>query len=586
MCACGGSSAGSTGSSGGSGSQTDTAGVNKAAGSNDADAADPSDAGQEAGTIIIGSKDFTENEIVAEIYALALEDAGFTVERRMNIASSVIHTSLVSGEVELYPEYTGTGLLSILQMDLITDPKKVYETVKNAYEEQFGITWLDYAPANDGQGIFVSRRVSDEYGIRTISDLQANASEIRFASQGEFDEREDGIPGLEKVYGPFAWKSSRVYDNGLKYQVVENDEADAAPAYTTEGRLVETDKFVLLEDDKQVWPPYNIAPVVRGFGINHSEIFTRNGLSPGVSFPRILGIECVGEIAETTDPLRLPAGQKVISIMGEMGRAFDGGYAEYALLPNEQICPVETDLDWKTLAALPETYYTAYGSLLNLRIGDIKTDSETDCKTNVKTGSQTDRKTEIKTDSKTHSKTSETGIRTPRILVRGATSGVGVAFLRLLKGRWSELHVSGSTRSMKKEAQLREAGFDEVILDADGVLQTDRQFDRVLELIGPATLRDTFSHVVEGGIVCSTGQLGGQWTLNDFDPIFELPANGYLTSFYSGNVDPVRLQSLLDYVRTYGIDPAPERVFSLPQVPEAHAYLESAHSFGKVIVVI
>ena len=325
---------------------------------------------------------------------------------------------------------------------------------------------------------------------------------------------------------------------------------------------------------------------VRGFGINHSEIFTRNGLSPGVSFPRILGIECVGEIAETTDPLRLPAGQKVISIMGEMGRAFDGGYAEYALLPNEQICPVETDLDWKTLAALPETYYTAYGSLLNLRIGDIKTDSETDCKTNVKTGSETDRKTEIKTDSKTHSKTSETGIRTPRILVRGATSGVGVAFLRLLKGRWPELHVSGSTRSMKKEAQLREAGFDEVILDADGILQTDRQFDRVLELIGPATLRDTFSHVVEGGIVCSTGQLGGQWTLNDFDPIFELPANGYLTSFYSGNVDPVRLQSLLDYVRTYGIDPAPERVFSLPQVPEAHAYLESAHSFGKVIVVI
>ncbi len=236
--------------------------------------------------------------------------------------------------------------------------------------------------------------------------------------------------------------------------------------------------------------------------------------------------------------------------------------------------------------------------MLNLRIGDIKTDSETDCKTNVKTGSQTDRKMDIKTDikidiktdsetgSKTRSKTGETGSRTPRILVRGATSGVGVAFLRLLKGWRSELHVSGSTRSMKKEAQLREAGFDEVILDADGVLQTDRQFDRVLELIGPATLRDTFSHVVEGGIVCSTGQLGGQWTLNDFDPIFDLPANGYLTSFYSGNVDPARLQSLLDYVRTYGIDPAPERVFSLPQVPEAHAYLESAHSFGKVIVVI
>ena len=267
LCACGGSGAGSAGNSADSQASVSDKGSSAAAGTeagdDTADQETSADGTQEAGTIIIGSKDFTENEIVAEIYALALEDAGFTVERRMNIASSVIHTSLVNKEVELYPEYTGTGLLSILQMDLITDPDQVYETVKAAYEKEFGVTWLDYAPANDGQGIFVSRKVSDEYGITTISDLQAHAADIRFASQGEFDEREDGIPGLEKVYGPFAWKSSKVYDNGLKYQVVENDEADAAPAYTTEGRLVETDKFVLLEDDKQVWPPYNIAPVVR-----------------------------------------------------------------------------------------------------------------------------------------------------------------------------------------------------------------------------------------------------------------------------------------------------------------------------------
>ena len=268
LCACGGSGTGSAGNTSDSQAQAPAGnGSSAAAGSaagDDAEVPEASaDSAQEAGRIIIGSKDFTENEIVAEIYALALEDAGFTVERRMNIASSVIHTSLVNKEVELYPEYTGTGLLSILQMDLLTDPDEVYETVKAAYEDQFGVTWLEYAPANDGQGIFVSRKVSDEYGITKISDLQAHAADIRFASQGEFDEREDGIPGLEKVYGPFAWKSSKVYDNGLKYQVVENDEADAAPAYTTEGRLVETDKFVLLEDDKQVWPPYNIAPVVR-----------------------------------------------------------------------------------------------------------------------------------------------------------------------------------------------------------------------------------------------------------------------------------------------------------------------------------
>ncbi len=214
-------------------------------------------------TIRVGSKDFTENEIVGELYALALEDAGYEVERIFDIAGSVIHTSIINDEIDLYPEYTGTGLITILQLDPITDPQEVYDTVKEAYEEQFSLTWLDYAQANDGQGLFVSRAASDEYDIHTISDLQANAQNLRFASQGEFDEREDGLPGLEKVYGPFEFKSSKIYDNGLKYSVVENDEADVAPAYTTEGRLAETDKFVLLEDDKQAWPPYNLAPVVR-----------------------------------------------------------------------------------------------------------------------------------------------------------------------------------------------------------------------------------------------------------------------------------------------------------------------------------
>ena len=117
----------------------------------------------------------------------------------------------------------------------------------------------------------------------------------------------------------------------------------------------------------EVKPGWSLVRII-GRGVNHSEIFTRDGQSPSVTFPRILGIECVGMIAESTDPARLPVGEKVISIMGEMGRAFDGGYAEYALLPNNQIYPVTTDLPWEILAALPETYYTAYGSMKNLRI--------------------------------------------------------------------------------------------------------------------------------------------------------------------------------------------------------------------------
>ena len=166
--------------------------------------------------IRVGSKDFTESLVVSEIYALALQDAGYKVERKQDIAGSVVHTSLINNEIDLYPEYTGTGLLSILQMDMITDPEEVYRTVKDEYEKRFQVTWLDYSKANDGQGLVIRTDVAEQLGIRTISDLQKHAKELRFASQGEFDAREDGLPALEQKYGAFDWKSSRVYDGGLK----------------------------------------------------------------------------------------------------------------------------------------------------------------------------------------------------------------------------------------------------------------------------------------------------------------------------------------------------------------------------------
>ncbi len=305
------------------------------------------------------------------------------------------------------------------------------------------------------------------------------------------------------------------------------------------------EKLIYKEVPKpEIKPGWSLVKVM-GTGINHSEIFTRKGLSPSVRFPRILGIECVGVIEKTSDPINLPVGSKVISIMGEMGRDFDGGYAEYVLLPNSQIHTVSTDLPWSTLAAIPETYYTAFGSMKNLRIS-----------------------------------------ADDRILVRGGSSGVGVAFLRLVKAKYPEAFVAGSTRNMAKETIMAKEGFDEIIAEHDGMLQTEEQFDKVLELIGPATLKDTFLHVSECGIVCSTGQLGGEWYLNDFDPITELPANGYLTSFYSDNVDGGKLQEMLDHITKYDVDAAPEKIFSLKDVPEAHEYLESSRSFGKVVVLI
>lgn len=213
--------------------------------------------------IRVGSKDFTENIVVSEIYALALEDAGYTVERVQNISGSLVHSSIVNDEIDLYPEYTGTGLLSVLKMDMVSDADEVYEIVKREYEEQFQITWLNPALANDSNGLVIRTKVADDLGIHTISDLQAKADQIRVASQGEFELREDGIPGLTKVYGPFNFASITLYDNGLKYQILENGEADVAPAYTTEGQLVNKELFTLLTDDKNFWPPYRLTPIVR-----------------------------------------------------------------------------------------------------------------------------------------------------------------------------------------------------------------------------------------------------------------------------------------------------------------------------------
>jgi osmoprotectant transport system substrate-binding protein len=210
----------------------------------------------------VGSKNFTESLILGNLYADALEDQGIPVERKLNLAGTVVHTSIVNDEIDLYPEYTGTGLLSVLKLPLETDAQKVYDTVKQDYEEQWNIIWLDYAPANDSQGLAITKKASVAYGITTISQLQQNADKLRFATQGEFDQREDGLPGLEKVYGAFKWKSSKTYDVSLLATVLLNDEADVAPLYTTAGDLA-SPKLIALEDDKHVWPPYNVAPVIR-----------------------------------------------------------------------------------------------------------------------------------------------------------------------------------------------------------------------------------------------------------------------------------------------------------------------------------
>lgn len=282
---------------------------------------------------------------------------------------------------------------------------------------------------------------------------------------------------------------------------------------------------------------------VKGRGVNHSEVFTREGKSPSVKFPRILGIEAVGLVVDTTDSQRLPVGQVVMTFMGEMGRAYDGSYAEYVLVPNDQLMPVTTSLSWENLAAVPETYYTAYGALLGL---------------NLAAGQ--------------------------RLLIRGGTSGVGVAAVKLAHAM-ADVTVIATTRNLASEQQLKLAGYDDVIQEQDGRLLTDKKFDRILDLIGPATVPDSLQHMNLGGIVSSTGQLGGQWTLDDFDPIMAIPNGVYLTSFYSGDVDKQRVQELLQLITTRQIDVRPVKTYPLSEMRAAHEFLASQQGFGKVVVL-
>ncbi|GGL58510.1 ABC transporter substrate-binding protein [Sporolactobacillus putidus] len=217
-----------------------------------------------AKTITIGSKNFTESLILGEMYADALENAGYKVNRKLNLGGTLVaHEALVKGDIDMYPEYTGTGLLDILKHSKVTDAGQVYQDVSQAYKKKWNLIWLQPTQANDSQGLAVSKNVSDKYNIHTFSDLAKAASNINFAATPEFNDRPDGLKGLQQAYGGFQFKTDKLYDYGLKYNVLLNGKADATVAFTTDGQL--TDKnLVLLTDDKHFYPPYYVCPVIRG----------------------------------------------------------------------------------------------------------------------------------------------------------------------------------------------------------------------------------------------------------------------------------------------------------------------------------
>jgi NADPH2:quinone reductase len=288
---------------------------------------------------------------------------------------------------------------------------------------------------------------------------------------------------------------------------------------------------------------------VMAFGLNRSELHTRLGLAEGVTFPRVLGIEAVG-IVDAAPDSDLEPGQQVVAMMGGMGRTFDGGYAEYTVVPRSQVIAFRSDLPWRVIGAVPETLQTAYGSLttgLDLQRGQS-------------------------------------------LLVRGGTSSVGLAAVSVAKELGAT--VIATTRQPDRVVALTAHGVDQVVLDTGCVADEVRRIvpdgvHAALELVGTPTLPDTLRSTRVHGTVCFTGMLSNQWMVPDFYPIEYLPRGVRLTAYGGGSADlPGHvLQSYLDGLASGNLTLGPTQVHQFNEIRSAHSDMEHNRTFGKHVVL-